>query len=268
MKGKARVVYFGERFVLRGVIFRIIGSMNPEPSLQAPFRPLSRTSAFNIAGGKTEWLKMQNKIDLTPSYLPQFRPQMRSNTGGLCYDQNRSKSFAHELENTPMCPQPRYIAPAAVTDNAVSKSAPYMSFTEPNRTDEFYNRYQRLSHNVAYRYPNPGAPREREGRIGGSWRHIKEVLGHGGSRVVFVDGLVRLYDLDKSKMRGGRPAPMRASLTLPAHRKEDREQIRMHEAHQQRCQPWVEGPQLPEVGKPHDLPGSPAKYKGFYTLRN
>ena len=30
--------------------------------------------------------------------------------------------------------------------------------------------------------------RLRQGRIGGSWRHIKEVLGHGGSRVVYVDG--------------------------------------------------------------------------------
>ena len=30
--------------------------------------------------------------------------------------------------------------------------------------------------------------RLRQGRIGGSWRHIKEVLGHGGSRVCYVDG--------------------------------------------------------------------------------
>ena len=35
--------------------------------------------------------------------------------------------------------------------------------------------------------------RERQGRIGGSWRHIKEVLGHGGSRVVFVDGKSEVF---------------------------------------------------------------------------
>ncbi|ESO97614.1 hypothetical protein LOTGIDRAFT_228247 [Lottia gigantea] len=62
--------------------------------------------------------------------------------------------------------------------------------TEQNPTfDDKYSRaYTDLSKQIAYRHPNPGKARERQGRIGGSWRHIKEVLGHGGSRVVFVDG--------------------------------------------------------------------------------
>lgn len=68
------------------------------------------------------------------------------------------------------------------------------------RSDEFYRRYNQLSAKVAYQYPDPGVPRERQGRIGGSWRHIKEVLGHGGTRVVFVDGLVRLYDQEKKSV--------------------------------------------------------------------
>jgi len=145
------------------------------------------------------------------------------------------------------------------------QSAPYMAFVEPGRNDEFYNRYHMLSRNIAFRYPDPGQPREREGRIGGSWRHIKEVLGHTGSRVVFVDGLVRLYDLDKSMLRK-KSMPMQASLKLPAHYKEDRD-LQKADEHQRKCQPWVEGPQLPPIQKPHDLPGEPAKYKGYYTLR-
>lgn len=34
--------------------------------------------------------------------------------------------------------------------------------------------------------------RERHGNVGGSWRHIREVLGYGGSQLVFVDGRPRL----------------------------------------------------------------------------
>ena len=32
------------------------------------------------------------------------------------------------------------------------------------------------------------AYRLHEGRIGGAWRHIKEVLGYRGSQICFVDG--------------------------------------------------------------------------------
>ncbi|XP_062576394.1 uncharacterized protein LOC134238279 isoform X5 [Saccostrea cucullata] len=52
---------------------------------------------------------------------------------------------------------------------------------------QFKKAFSNLTNKIAYRYPNPGNPRQRQGRIGGSWRHIKEVLGHGGSRVVYVD---------------------------------------------------------------------------------
>ena len=34
--------------------------------------------------------------------------------------------------------------------------------------------------------------REREGGVGGSWRHIKEVLGSSGSRFVFIEGWLML----------------------------------------------------------------------------
>ncbi|XP_052798838.1 uncharacterized protein LOC128230532 isoform X3 [Mya arenaria] len=58
----------------------------------------------------------------------------------------------------------------------------------------FRESYADLTNQIAYRFPNPGLPRLRQGSIGGSWRHIKEVLGHGGSRVCYVDGLVAKYD--------------------------------------------------------------------------
>ena len=34
--------------------------------------------------------------------------------------------------------------------------------------------------------------REREGGVGGSWRHIKEVLGSSGCRFVFIEGRLML----------------------------------------------------------------------------
>ncbi|GFR74197.1 zinc finger SWIM domain-containing protein 6 [Elysia marginata] len=69
---------------------------------------------------------------------------------------------------------------------------------DSNPYDEaFQKSYTDLAHQIAYRYPNPGLPRIRQGAIGGTWRHIKEVLGHHGSRVCFVDGLVSVYDTDR-----------------------------------------------------------------------
>ncbi|XP_071099729.1 uncharacterized protein [Haliotis cracherodii] len=59
---------------------------------------------------------------------------------------------------------------------------------------EFRRAYSDLTSKIAYIHPNPGLPRTRQGRIGGTWRHIKEVLGHSGNRTVFVNGLVGVYD--------------------------------------------------------------------------
>jgi len=75
----------------------------------------------------------------------------------------------------------------AKSDNTVPQSA---------RGESYQDRYLQLSANVADRYPSTGRPRERMGRIGGSWRHIREVLGYTGTQVCFVDGLVSLYDTD------------------------------------------------------------------------
>ncbi|XP_076471407.1 uncharacterized protein LOC143301187 [Babylonia areolata] len=74
----------------------------------------------------------------------------------------------------------------------------YPGLPRPRGPEDYYKRvYDDMTKKIAYRWPNPGTPRNREGRIGGTWRHIKEVLGHGGSRFVFVDGLVSVYDDQK-----------------------------------------------------------------------
>ena len=39
--------------------------------------------------------------------------------------------------------------------------------------------------------------RLRQGRIGGTWRHIKEVLPQGGGRVCYIDGML-LITLDSA----------------------------------------------------------------------
>uniref|UniRef100_A0A2C9KFR0 Uncharacterized protein n=1 Tax=Biomphalaria glabrata TaxID=6526 RepID=A0A2C9KFR0_BIOGL len=65
---------------------------------------------------------------------------------------------------------------------------------QTEREGELRRSYSELASQIAYRYPNPGLPRAREGAMGGTWRHIKEVQAFTGSRLCFIDGLVSLYD--------------------------------------------------------------------------
>ncbi|XP_012942291.1 uncharacterized protein LOC106012803 [Aplysia californica] len=93
--------------------------------------------------------------------------------------------------------------------------------TSDQAIDDYDQKFQRsysdLAHQIAYRYPNPGLPRIRQGAIGGTWRHIKEVLGHHGSRVCFVDGLVSVYDSDKFSDALQPPLPYRGKLVHPPY---------------------------------------------------
>ncbi|KAK7475254.1 hypothetical protein BaRGS_00033485 [Batillaria attramentaria] len=83
-------------------------------------------------------------------------------------------------------------------DEELPEEEKYPNLPRPQGPEDSYKRtYDDLTQQIAYRWPNPGSPRFREGRIGGTWRHIKEVLGHSGSRVVFIDGLVSVYDDQK-----------------------------------------------------------------------
>lgn len=60
--------------------------------------------------------------------------------------------------------------------------------------------------------------RVRQGRNGGAWRHVKEVMQGKGKRIMFVDGITSIDDLARVKTNmilGGvrTPKPLSARLT-------------------------------------------------------
>lgn len=145
------------------------------------------------------------------------------------------------------------------------------SNAKPQKDDfnvRFRESYHDLTQQIAYRFPNPGLPRLRQGRIGGSWRHIKEVLGHAGSRVCYVDGLVAIYDEEQFNQELQARSPFRPHLRRQLY---SANRGFNHEAARQ----GREGVQLPQV---EELPmmsanerarkmaiQSPNKYKGVYS---
>ena len=54
--------------------------------------------------------------------------------------------------------------------------------------DDFEQTYVDLVAKRAYRHPHPGAPKGREGCMGGTWRHMKEAIGYGPGRLMWIDG--------------------------------------------------------------------------------
>ncbi|XP_052064773.1 uncharacterized protein LOC127704680 isoform X1 [Mytilus californianus] len=135
--------------------------------------------------------------------------------------------------------------------------------------DVLYNKtYADLTSKIAYRHPNPGVPRQRQGRIGGSWRHIKEVLGHGGSRVVYVDGLISVYDKENFNQH------LNAQLPFRPHLKKTLYSPTRHDYTQTTYNPWEDcegkvGKFPPVAASDPDLQRklniqSASKYKGFY----
>ncbi|XP_074660791.1 uncharacterized protein LOC141913217 isoform X2 [Tubulanus polymorphus] len=87
--------------------------------------------------------------------------------------------------------------PVAMSDGNWRKVPPLSAPYRPSTQEDYYRKYKELTQKKAYRYPNPGKPIVREGNIGGSWRHVKEVLGNKGYRVIYIDGVVRHYDHSK-----------------------------------------------------------------------
>lgn len=112
-------------------------------------------------------------------------------------------------------PMPSDYNPGARKNWSEQSSSFQKPLRDPSRSDDYYQRYLELSSNVAYRHPHLATPRERQGRIGGSWRHIKEVLGYTGSQVCFVDGLVSLYDKEVRESAVSRGPAWRARLNGP-----------------------------------------------------
>ncbi|KAL3869948.1 hypothetical protein ACJMK2_042568, partial [Sinanodonta woodiana] len=71
----------------------------------------------------------------------------------------------------------------------------HLRFSETGGHDDFHKAFRQISQQwPSSSFPVFGPPRLRHGRAGGSWRHVKEVLQAGGSRTVFVDGIVRWQD--------------------------------------------------------------------------
>ncbi|KAL3842349.1 hypothetical protein ACJMK2_020375 [Sinanodonta woodiana] len=152
----------------------------------------------------------------------------------------------------------------------------YITDAQRKSADEYNNKfkaaYADLTSKIAYRYPNPGLPRIRQGRIGGSWRHIKEVLGHGGSRVVFVDGLVSTYDQENFNQALNGQIPYRPHLKTSLHNPNKidvattRQNIEFGPSSKAVRLPAVEElPMMSENERARKMAlQSPHKHKGFY----
>ncbi|XP_041367551.1 uncharacterized protein LOC121382114 isoform X2 [Gigantopelta aegis] len=146
--------------------------------------------------------------------------------------------------------------------------------------DEFNKAYCNLTKQIAYIHPNPGPPRCREGRIGGTWRHIKEVLGHSGSRVVFVDGLVSIYDSENFNNALHDEGPYRPHLAsaryapcigdLQSYNRRELSELQTCGYRPSMPQDPRESGHLPKVitpRYPETQLQSPIRYKGFYKSK-
>ncbi|XP_033752418.1 uncharacterized protein LOC117336143 isoform X2 [Pecten maximus] len=149
--------------------------------------------------------------------------------------------------------------PTTVTDNNWQQ---YKTPAQKKEESEVNYRktYADLTSKIAYRYPNPGAPRLRQGRIGGTWRHIKEVLGHGGGRVCYVDGLIRVYDDVSFNTRLHSASSQRHHLRNAQHSWDAPNNVQLPPLSKSMGQVSFEDP---DIDRKIRL-SSAQKYKGFY----
>ncbi|XP_074661751.1 uncharacterized protein LOC141914446 isoform X2 [Tubulanus polymorphus] len=94
----------------------------------------------------------------------------------------------------------------------------------PVRSGSPVNKYNNIPHDY-YQYvvPQNGysadnrmlfrkqveAPKIRCGRVGSSWRHVKQCLGNLGNQIMFIDGAVKTEDIDKFPPWGFHTQPKR-----------------------------------------------------------
>ncbi|KAL4224646.1 hypothetical protein ACF0H5_015343 [Mactra antiquata] len=159
--------------------------------------------------------------------------------------------------------------PVTLSDGNWKQSQKQPEEKKNDFNSRFRESYADLTQQIAYRFPNPGLPRLRQGRIGGSWRHIKEVLGHGGSRVCYVDGLVAIYDEEQFNQDLQAQSPYRPHLRrvlYSANRGYD------HEAAKQGREGGVTLPAVEELPMMSSNERArklaiqnPNKYKGVYS---
>lgn len=106
-----------------------------------------------------------------------------------------SRSMEEFRTHEPMGADPmlyNVTAPQAAIDENVPV---HLRYSDGCGYDDFHKAFQQVSkQHPSASYPEFGPPRLRHGRAGGSWRHVKEVLQAGGSRIVFVDGVIRWAD--------------------------------------------------------------------------
>lgn len=149
------------------------------------------------------------EVITSADFLTKARPTSKSKT---------TYGKMNEWMNMPGGRDMRSGVPLTMTDGnwQVIKQRPSLPADQKVVEEDFNSKFKRsysdLTSKIAYRYPNPGLPRLRQGRIGGSWRHIKEVLGHGGSRVIYVDGLVSVYDEENFNTTLSNQGPYRPHL--------------------------------------------------------
>ncbi|XP_064603908.1 uncharacterized protein LOC135469241 [Liolophura sinensis] len=148
----------------------------------------------------------------------------------------------------------------------------FRSVYDSTPEERFNKNYQEMTQRIAYRHPNPGMPRSRQGRIGGSWRHIKEVLGHGGSQICFVDGLVRMYDSTKFNQALSEEAPSRPHITpiVPPRTPRctyNRYDISDHQGRVQTHRAYEYEHCLPQIPQSARYPQKGDKYQGFFKLK-
>lgn len=115
---------------------------------------------------------------------------------------------------------PRGYAQAAAIEEGVP---PHTRFSEDAGYDDFHKAFRAINKQWPNKnFPAFGPPRLRQGRAGGSWRHVKEVLQAGGHRIVFVDGQIRNQDtMQMDSVPGGHliqnEAPRYDSASMRLH---------------------------------------------------
>ena len=66
----------------------------------------------------------------------------------------------------------------------------HLNYSQSGGYDDYHKTYLKLQKDGVYpSYPLYGPPRLRNGGVGGSWNHVKEVMQAAGARRVFIDGV-------------------------------------------------------------------------------
>lgn len=140
--------------------------------------------------------------------------------------------------------------------------------------EDYQQAYKSLMQKLAYRHPQTGLPSRREGRGGSGWRHLKENIGYGPGRLLWMDGVVSLYDQTGAPIATQRPVPGRI---LQAEPRTARSAVYQNEGYGTTvwdvspppARPWYTNntPQpLPDICS-HKLAYIDTKYKGFYSMQ-